>query len=232
MSPSDEGLPPSQKVVVDGVTHVYYGPAQIQEGTAKYANDAEHNLEELHQPRSHVAVLHAGLKANEWQMGQSYAGLHAGIDLLKNGAASQKNKGCPAPRTARTLPSPTSGCANRVDSSDSSCQLSSGDVGSLVQVWISSMIDATRHGPHRSPGWAAPPRLDAPVVGGGASAAPGRMVGWWRGRGVAGGGGAGGACAKGAASQCRPPAAGCRPEAPLVAGRASRQPPSRRADRP
>ena len=93
MSPSDEGLPPSQKVVVDGVTHVYYGPAQIQEGTAKFANDAAHNLEELHPPRSHVAVLHAGLKANEWQMGQSYEGLHAGIDLLKNGAASQKNKG-------------------------------------------------------------------------------------------------------------------------------------------
>ena len=93
MSPSDEGLPPSQKVVVDGVTHVYYGPAQIQEGTAKFASDAEHNLEELHPPRSHVAVLHAGLKANEWQMGQSYAGLNAGIDLLKNGAASQKNKG-------------------------------------------------------------------------------------------------------------------------------------------
>ena len=93
MSPSDEGLPPSQKVVVDGVTHVYYGPAQIQEGTAKFANDAQHNLEALHPPRSHVAVLHAGLKANEWQMGQSYVGLNAGIDLLKNGAASQKNKG-------------------------------------------------------------------------------------------------------------------------------------------
>eukprot|EP01045_Picozoa_sp_COSAG04_P030160 COSAG04_NODE_5159_length_1717_cov_4.026576_1_plen_246_part_00 len=57
----------------------------------------------------------------------------------------------------------------------------------------------------------------------------GRMVGWWRGRGAAGGGGAGGACAKGAASQCRPPTTGCRPEAPLVAGPGSRQPPSGRA---
>ena len=65
MSPSDEGLPPSQKVVVDGVAHVYsvyYGPAQIQEGTAKFASDAEHNLEELHPPRSpHLRAVEASI---------------------------------------------------------------------------------------------------------------------------------------------------------------------------